>query len=182
MDHSETSTSVKELAQALANNLEKEERILKALRTHIDAQLVALRNQQRSQIEELTDEASRDVHSLQLLQAQREDHVHALRTQLGLDPGSNSIDELIKVLKTIDENNELFNAIESLREQIPSQAEITRNKCKELAYSLQYALHIGHQFIEAIQGATSYPPMLVYTAAGSKKVSATKRMMVNKVG
>jgi hypothetical protein len=60
--------------------------------------------------------------------------------------------------------------------------ETTREKSRQLAYSLQYALHLGHAIIEAVQGAGSPPPIQVYTAAGETRLPANRRVMINQVG
>ena len=109
---------------------------------------------------------------------------HLSESLLNLD-ASPWLFRLSLFIEKLEENpcdEDSLNTIKELSQRIPLEAQKIRENSKELAYSLQYALHLGHQMIEAIQGAVSYPPILIYTAEGSKKLSASKRMMVNKIG
>ena len=158
-----------------------EEISIKQLEKHLDGQLAALRSQERGILEDLTIDTSNEVSKLHNLQSNKQEHIQHLCEHLTPGASKASLDSLIN---TLDESfdDSLIESLKLLQQRIPEQAKTIREKSKELAYSLQYALHLGHQMIEAIQGATSSPPMLIYTAAGSKKISANKRMMVNKVG
>ena len=194
MDTPDSAPTIDTLAQDLIRDLVREEQAIQSLNSHITAQLDALRSQKRELIEDLTLEASQDLNSLRGIRAERELHLKALVSLINrhledapLDAGQDStespkISALVELLANVEHDAETCNELKNLGERIPAQAKEARERCMELAYSLQYALHIGHQFIEAIHGATSFPPMLVYTADGDKKTSASKRMMVNKVG
>ena len=181
MNKEPLSPSVRELTQALVEALQKEESSIKLLEKHLDGQLAALRSQERNTLEDLTIDTSNEVSTLHNLQSDKQEQIQRLSEQI--TPGARKI-SLDTLISTLDESFEdsVLESLKQLHHRIPEQARTIREKSKELAYSLQYALHLGHQMIEAIQGATSSPPMLIYTAAGSKKISASKRMMVNKVG
>lgn len=174
--------AVDELAEALITTLSNQEQSMAALKTHIEEQLIALRSQDRSALENLTAETSGIVSSIHQLQTQRDDNLQQLATSMGIELDSISIEPVIKKLEEYPCDEEHLKTIKELSQRIPLEAHSIRESSKELAYSLQYALHLGHQMIEAIQGAVSYPPILIYTAEGSKKLSASKRMMVNKIG
>jgi|GEM_PF-4900148 len=182
MNVDQESYTIEELTQALIGNLTKQEQNMIALKKHIDEQLTAVRSQERDTLDTLTAETSSIVSALQLLQNEKNSHIQAFNTLLDMDKSSTSIDTIIEKLKETEFDEELVSTLNQLFERIPLNAQAIRESSKELAYSLQYALHLGHQMIEAIQGAVSYPPILIYTAEGSKKLSASKRMMVNKVG
>ena len=181
MNQNTPSTTVKDLTQALVNDLQKEEISIEILEKHLDGQLAALRSQERSSLEELTLQTSNEVNNLHILQNSKLEHIRLLSEQLTPDATNASLDTIIAAMEQ-SFDDALVVSLKQLHARIPERAVAVREKSKELAYSLQYALHLGHQMIEAIQGATSSPPMLIYTAAGSKKISASKRMMVNKVG
>ena len=174
--------NVDDLIQALITALSNQEHSMTALKNHIDEQLKALRSQQRSTLEKLTAETSGIVNTLQILESEKNSHIKQLGKLLDVELNSISIEPLIQSLEKRPGHEEHVETLKQLFHRIPAGAKIIRESGKELAYSLQYALHLGHQMIEAIQGAVSYPPVLVYTAEGSKKLSASKRMMVNKVG
>ncbi|MBX2819989.1 MAG: hypothetical protein KTR29_09925 [Rhodothermaceae bacterium] len=182
MNVDQESYTIEELTQALIGNLTKQEQKMIALKKHIDEQLTAVRAQERDALDTLTAETSSIVNALQLLQNEKNSHIQLFSTLLDMDTSSTSTDAIIEKLKENEFDEELTSTLKQLFERIPLNAQAIRESSKELAYSLQYALHLGHQMIEAIQGAVSYPPILIYTAEGSKKLSASKRMMVNKVG
>ncbi len=182
MKKTDIPASTAELARSLLKDLEKEKSTIERLNTCIADQLGALRNRERTVLDELTCEASQDLNALQQLQHKKEERVAKLAGGLGLEPASPGLDDVIQALEASSEFGAIGTELRRLSDTIPKKAHSTRERCKELAYSLQYALHLGHQFIEAIQGATSYPPMLIYTAEGSKKMAANKRIMINKVG
>ena len=173
---------VEELVQALISNLTNQEHNMDALKQHIDEQLSALRSQERSTLEQLTAETSGIVSTLQQLQNEKDNHIQLFSELLGLDIKLTTIETIIQKLQDDQADEQLIQNLKQLFKRIPERAQAIRDSSKELAYSLQFALHLGHQMIEAIQGAVSYPPILIYTAEGSKKLSASKRMMVNKVG
>lgn len=171
--------------QALVDDLEKEKDSIEALETHLSEQLLVVRSQERDSLEDLTLKTSNEVNRLQILQGAKKEHLKLLGEQIGSKTETFTIDSLIASIESsLEEDVEkgLMQSLKSLHASLPERAQSVRDKSRELAYSLQYALHLGHQMIEAIQGATSHPPMLIYTAVGSKKISASKRMMVNKVG
>ena len=153
-----------------------------ALKDHIDEQLKAVRSQERSKLEALTAETSSIVNALQQFQNEKDEYIQQLAKLMDIDKSSLSLEPIINKLEEYPCDEELLANLKALFHQIPQGAQAVRERSKELAYSLQYALHLGHQMIEAIQGAVSYPPILIYTAEGSKKLSASKRMMVNKIG
>ena len=176
------SYNIEELTHALINTLMYQEQGMKDLRNHIEEQLTALRSQERTTLETLTAETSSIVNTLQQLQSEKERHILLFGELFDLDSTSTSLESVIHILEDSSHNERQLDLLKQLFERIPVAAQEIRDSSKELAYSLQYALHLGHQMIEAIQGAVSYPPILIYTAEGSKKLSASKRMMVNKVG
>lgn len=176
------SYTIEELTRALITNLTNQEQGMADLKNHIDEQLTALRSQERSTLESLTAETSSIVSNLHSLQSERKKQIKLFSGLLELDPSIDSIEPIITKLEQESIEEGQVKTLKELHKSIPLAARAIKDRSKELAYSLQYALHLGHQMIEAIQGAVSYPPVLVYTAEGSKKLSASKRMMVNKVG
>lgn len=174
--------TIEEFTQTLITNLTHQEQGMADLKTHIEEQLNALRSQERSTLETLTAETSSIISSLQTLQIEKEKHLTSFSKILELDPSNSSLESIIKSLERHAIEEGQVELLKQLNTTIPLTAQAIKERSKELAYSLQYALHLGHQMIEAIQGAVSYPPILVYTAEGNKKLSASKRMMVNKVG
>ena len=176
------SNHVDELTEALITTLSNQEQSMASLKTHIEEQLKALRSQERSTLENLTAETSGIISTIQQLQTERDSHIQKLGSSMGMELDTLSIEPVIKKLEEYPCDEQHLKAIKELSQRIPLEAQAIRESSKELAYSLQYALHLGHQMIEAIQGAVSYPPILIYTAEGNKKLSASKRMMVNKIG
>lgn len=176
------SYNVEELTESLIHTLTFQESNMAVLKKHLDEQLHAVRTQERSTIEHLTAETSTVVNTLQRLQHEKENYMQLLFKALNIENAPLSVENVIELLEKTDSNQEQVSALKQLFERIPNEAKAIRESSKELAYSLQYALHLGHQMIEAIQGAISFPPVLIYTAEGNKKLSASKRMMVNKVG
>ena len=176
------SYNTEELTLSLIDNLQNQERSMATLKEHIDKQLHAVRSQERITLEKLSADTSTVVSTLQLLQTEKDKHIKLFSKLLDLEYSSTTLDTIIKKLEEDQIKEETLTTLKELFKSIPLRAKTIRDGSKELAYSLQYALHLGHQMIEAIQGAVSYPPILVYTAEGSKKLSASKRMMVNKVG
>ncbi len=182
MEMTEEPRPLEDAARALIEGLSREHKSIEALKKHVEAQLKALHNQERELIEETTQHASQEVNRLQKLRNKRAEALQKLTPLLGLESPDVPLADVITALQSELGDHELTKALDSLSTTIPGDALATRERCKELAYSLQYALHLGHELIGSIQGATVPPPVQVYTADGHKKLPTSRRMMVNKVG
>lgn len=182
METTEAPHPLEDAARDLIDGLYQEHKSIEALKKHVEAQLKALHNQERETVEETTQRASQEVNRLQKLRTSRDQALQEITPILGLENPAPSLSEVIAALQSELGDHELTEALRNLNNSIPEDALATRERCKELAYSLQYALHLGHELIGSIQGATVPPPVQVYTADGNKKLPTSRRMMVNKVG
>ena len=182
MEISEEPQTLKSLAESLAAGLTQEQEAILALRTTVESQIQALYSREREAIEDTTLQTSQDVHTLEQLRSKREEHLTLISSRLGHHKKLDSLAETIPLLESRLDDDELLGQLRTLFEAIPDEAEQTQEKCRQLTYSLQYALHLGHAIIEAVQGAGSPPPIQVYTTDGEKKIPSSRRMMVNKIG
>lgn len=182
METIEEPRPLEDAVRTLIDGLNKEHQSIEALKKHVETQLKALHNQEREVIEETTQHASQEVNRLQKLRNVREQALQEIIPMLKLPGTDLPLANVITALQSELGDHELTEALRALSNNIPEDALATRERCKELAYSLQYALHLGHELIGSIQGATVPPPVQVYTADGHKKLPTSRRMMVNKVG
>ncbi len=182
MDKKEKRATIKALAEQLATGLQGEREALNGIKLHVDRQLSALRQQDREIIEDTTLLTSQEINSLQKLRNQREQIISKMARLLNLSKDKQKLKSLAIALATELPDRELKANLAELAAELPEDAASVKESCKELAYSLQYALHLGQSLIEAIHGATSPPPVQIYTATGNKKLSSNRRMMINKVG
>ena len=182
MDKKEREANLTELAQRLAEGLQMERKAISGIQTHVDVQLQALREQDRTRVEDATLMTSQEVNTLQKLRNNRDIIVDEMAMLLDLKQEKARLKPLVIALATELEDRPLKSHLASLAAEIPEAAASAKNSCKELAYSLQYALHLGQSIIQAVHGAGSPPPVQVYTATGNKELSSNRRMMVNKIG
>ena len=170
------------LVKELIDGLSKEREAIGVIKSQVDLQLNALRAQNRLLVEDTTLKTSQEVNTLQKLRNNREAIIGEMAELLSLQEGKTSLKSLVISLATELPDRGLKSKLATLAAELPEDAAAVKESCKELAYSLQYALHLGQSMIEAVHGATSPPPVQVYTATGNKKLSSSQRMMVNKVG
>ena len=182
MSKDEKQANLARLASELVDGLNKEREAIQVIKSQVDLQLNALRAQNRLLVEDTTLKTSQEVNTLQKLRNQREAIIGEMAAELQIDESRTGLTSLVIALASELPNKSLKSKLATLATELPEEAAAVKDSCKELAYSLQYALHLGQSMIEAVHGATSPPPVQVYTATGNKKLSPSKRMMVNKVG
>ena len=182
MDTTKKDSKLTRLAVQLAEGLQHERAALGIIKTHLDRQLQALRQQDREEVQETTLNTSQKVNSLQQLRTERDEIVKSMAKILNLKEEKTRLQPLIIALASELKDKELKAKLATLAAELPEEAASIKDSCKELAYSLQYALHLGQSLIEAIHGAASPPPVQIYTARGNKELTSNRRMMVNKVG
>lgn len=182
MDKSQKKIALQGLVEELVAGLEQERVALQGIRNQVSLQLDALRAQDRNSVEETTLQTSQEVNNLQKLRLDREDRVNKVATLLDIKQSEVPLKTLVIALASELQDKSLKSQLANLASELPAEAASVKESCKELAYSLQYALHLGQSFIEAIHGASSPPPVQIYTAEGNKKLSTSRRMMVNQVG
>ncbi len=182
MDKQEKEAHLVELAQKLADGLQGEREAIDGIRIQVDLQLQALRDQDRTRVEDTTLMTSQGVNSLQKLRNSRDEVVGEMASLLNLEPDNTRLTPLFIALASEIEDKSLKSRLAALAAELPEEAALAKDSCRELAYSLQYALHLGQSIIQAVHGAGSPPPVQIYTATGNKELSSSRRMMVNKVG
>ncbi len=182
MENKEREAHLATLAQKLADGLALEREAIGGIKTHVGVQLEALRKQDRTQVEDATQMTSLEVNTLQKLRNNRDEIVDEMATLLKLKEDNTRLKPLVMALASEIKDRPLKSRLATLAEELPQEAASAKESCKELAYSLQYALHLGQSIIQAVHGAASPPPVQVYTASGNKELSSNRRMMVNKIG
>ena len=182
MDKKDKEANLAELAHKLAEGLQQEREAISGIKTQVEVQLEALRNQDRVQVEDATLVTSQEVNTLQKLRNNRDTIVDEMVELLNLKHGKARLKPLVIALATELKDRPLKSRLSSLVAELPEEAASAKESCKELAYSLQYALHLGQSIIQAVHGAASPPPVKIYTAKGNKELSSNRRMMVNEVG
>ncbi len=182
MENLETPNDLHDLALKLADGLKKEREAIDSIKQSVDLQLHALRTQNREQVEETTLQTSLQVNTLQKLRNDREQIVVEMADLLNVPEERTRLNMLVIALASELTDKELKTELAALAAELPEEAAAAKDSCKELAYSLQYALHLGQSMIEAIHGTTVPAPVQVYTAKGNKELSSNHRMMVNEIG
>lgn len=182
MEKKKKQATLTELAQELAAGLQEERSAIGDIKIYVDRQLQALKKQDRNAVEEATLMTSQEVNTLYKLRNQREDIVQKMAGLLKIKQEKPKLKSLVIALASEIKDRDVKSQLATLAAELPEEASMAKDSCKELAYSLQYALHLGQNLIEAIHGSTTPAPVKVYTAAGNKELSSNHRMMVNKVG
>ena len=170
------------LAEQLLSTLQQEQVALDHLSAYVEQQLAALRVRQQEAIAEATTQASEAMNELDRLRQLRERQARLLGRVLHVEADPNALTALAEALAQLPEGEATGAQLLDVRSRVRERAATTRQHCSELAFALQYAVQLGHEMIQALQGLDAPPPARVYTARGETTQGSSPRSFLNKVG
>lgn len=166
------------LVASLVETLESEHASLARLTGHFERQIEALRGRRQDLIDEATSETSDEVNALARLKQIRDRQMRLLGRVLRLESDGTSIQDVARSLDA--DAAPLAARLIELRDQIRSQASQAQDRCRDLEFTLQYAVHLGRELLHAMQGVDA--PPVHYTSKGDAVESAGNRSFLNRVG
>ena len=176
-NHPKSSTS----ALQIARTLEKEKDALDRLISSFSIQLEAVREQKIDVLEEATLKTSREVQQLTLLKHERRKQVAAIIEETGMEPPS-TFSTFLEEWNGYQTDEQTKHQILEVYQAIKQMVGDAQSKGSELAYTLQYALHLGQEILQSIQGINAPPAIQLYDKQGNTSLSHPARSFVNKIG
>ncbi len=169
-------------SRRLAEKLGEHREALRALEASIEAQMAAMRTRESAEVRETTLSANDRLHALTGLYEEQEALMAGIAASLGWEDDRPSIVKLAAHLEQVRGGEETARALLEARTAITDLAAVTREKSEELAYTLQYALHLGKELIQAVQAVHQPVPISLYTPRGKTTISGKTRPIVNRMG
>lgn len=170
------------MAATLVTTLEAERESLTRLCGCFEAQLEALRTRAQDRMQEVTIEANEEVANLSRLRQTRERQTRLLGRMLQLDADNATLTELADTLVRLADGDDIGHHLLDVRTRVRAKAQETHERCQELEFALQYAVQLGREMMQAMQGLDTAPPTRVYTATGSAARTTSTRSLLNHVG
>ncbi|MDZ4700595.1 MAG: flagellar export chaperone FlgN [Rhodothermales bacterium] len=169
-------------SRRLAGKLDEHRAALRALEASIEAQMAAMRTRESAEVRETTLSANDRLHALTRLYEEQEALMAGIAASLGWEDDRPSIVKLAAHLEQVRGGEETARALLETRTAITELAAVTREKSEELAYTLQYALHLGKELIQAVQAVHQPVPISLYTPRGKTTIGGKTRPIVNRMG
>ncbi len=171
-----------EQARQLAATLDAKKHALTALSSSISAQMEALRTHESHDVRETTMSANEHLHVVTRLHEEQAALMAGLAATLSIDDERPSLSRMARHLEALEGGQETAQSLARDAEAIRQLATDTRSKSEELAYSLQYALHLGKELIQAVQAVNQPDAVSLYTPHGKTSIGASPRPFVNRMG
>ncbi len=169
------------LASSLIATLQDEYESLVRLRGHFDDHILALRQREKDGIDEATHRTHDEINVLANLKNQRDRKMRLLRRVLRLEGEQSTIEDVCGRLDAEETAAEGTAEIRRLRREIRAEAVRTRKRCRDLEFALEYAVHLGRDLLQALQGTSPAVATKVYTPKGGA-IESAGNSFVNKVG
>lgn len=170
------------LASSLVDTLQEEHDSLVRLRGHFDAHILALRHREKADITEATHETNDEINRLAGLKHQRDRKLRLLGRVLRVEGDPATIEDITETLGASDETAENARAIQRLRAQIRREAKRTQRRCRDLEFALEYAVLLGRDLLQVLQGMAPAAATKVYTPKGGAVESSGSATFVNRIG
>ena len=173
---------VSQLAESLIELLSREKAIVENMGETMTQQLIAIRSQNREGVEEATLATSREISQLMALQMDRNKQIETLTKAMGDFTNLQRLEDLAEHLMSNPATKESGEKILELHNTLKHTANATRERGRELTYTLQYAMHLGHSLLETVQTMSGAASVELYTAAGKREKTRPSRSFVNQIG
>jgi hypothetical protein len=170
------------LALSLLETLKDEFASLCRLRGHFDDHILALRGREKKGIDEATHRTNDEINILAGLKHQRDRKMRLLGRVLRIESAQQTIEELARRLNAEEPTAEVGAEIRRLRRNIRAEAVRTSNRCRDLEYALEYAVHLGRDLLHVLQGVSPAGATRVYTPGGGTIDASRTTSFVNRVG
>lgn len=170
------------LASSLLATLKDEFASLVRLRGHFDEHILALREREKARIDEATHRTNDEINVLAKLKHQRDRKMRLLGRVLRVEEDHPTIEAVAQKLHETELTTEAAVEIRRLRRNIRAEAVRTRKRCLDLEFALEYAVHLGRDLLQVLQGMSPAGSSKVYTPKGGAIESSGTSSFVNKVG
>jgi len=170
------------MATSLHETLQQELECLVRLYGHFDLQIEAIRRRNNKLIDDTTHDTNEEVNLLARLKQARDRQQRLLGRVLRIEGDHASVSELAARLALGQETREIASKVTELVAKIKQQAHFTQARCRDLEFTLQYAVHLSRELLQAIQGIDQPAGGRHYTAKGSTVESTGTRSLLNRVG
>lgn len=180
--HPPEAPSLPEQARWLAEKLDEERSALQALEASIESQMVALRARESAEVRESTISANERLHVLTRLHEEQEAMLAGIAAAIGWEGQPATIRAVADHLEREIGDHETAQRLRASRTSLMELAAETKEKSEELAYTLQYALHLGKELIQTVQSVHQPEPVSLYTPRGKTTIGGKSRPIVNRMG
>lgn len=171
------------LAAILLETLEEEHASLGRMQAQFERQITAVRDHDQEGVEETAIRTSDEVNILTRLKQTRDRQIRLLGRVLRLEGDVISMKELSDALQSSAATADAGVRLSHLREKVRDQALLTQERCRDLEFALQYAVHLGRELLQAAQGIDEPGGGRHYTSRGSTVESTGgQRSLLNRVG
>lgn len=171
------------LAATLLETLEEEFASLARMQDQFDRQIAAVRDHDQEGVEETAIRTSDEVNILTRLKQTRDRQTRLLGRVLRLEGDVISMTEISNALLSGAATADVGARVAELREKVRDQAQLTQERCRDLEFALQYAVHLGRELLQAVQGIDTPAGGRHYTSSGSTVESKSgQRSLLNRVG
>lgn len=178
----EVNAGTESVAGALLTTLESEADTLRRLGQTFELQLEALRNRQQDLLEQATLQANDEVANLSRLRQVRERQMRLLGRTLEMRADTASLSEMLDQMAFDPRVAGLVDRLRTARTSVHARARETQQRCQTLEGALQFAVQVGREMMQALQGLDLPVPASVYTAKGGARHASAPRSLTNHVG
>ena len=179
---SEINAGTASVAEALLTTLGSEADTLGRLGHTFELQLEALRGRQQDLLEQATLQANDEIANLTRLRQVRERQMRLLGRTLDLSADAAALSDMLDRMAEDARIDELVERLRQARGAVHARARETHERCLALEGALQFAVQVGREMMQALQGLDMPAPASVYTAQGGARQASAPRSLLNQVG
>lgn len=171
------------LAATLLETLREEHDALARMQDQFDRQIAAIREHDERAIEATAIRTSDEVNILARLKQTRDRQTRLLGRVLRLEGDTITMEDVSESLEGGAATKEIGTQLKEMREKVRAQAQLTQERCRDLEFAIQYAVHLGRELLQAIQGIDPNAGGRHYTSRGSTVESSSgQRSLLNRIG
>ncbi len=179
---SSPNSGTESVGTALLTTLESEADTLLRLSQTFELQLEALRNRQQDLMEEATIQANHEVANLTRLRQMRERQMRLLGRTLDLSLEEAALADMLDRMSLDPGMASLVERLRTARSTVHNRARETQARCQALEGALQFAVQVGREMMQALQGLDLPAAASVYTARGGAQQASGPRSLLNQMG
>lgn len=174
------------LVEGLLKTMREEGEALARLTALFASHHEALGQRRQDLLEDVTNQTNEVVSTLDRLRQARERQQRLLGRvlQLASEPeaASPSLTDLAAALEAQPGGADLARQLLAQRNVLRDAASRSQGHCAEVEFALHYAMDLGRELVQALQGADPTAPARVYTAKGAPSAPSNQRSFLNTIG
>lgn len=171
------------LAESLLKTLQEEQETLARLESLFAAHRDALRENRQDLLEEATNRTNDLVSALARLRQARDRQMRLLGRVLHVEGEAPSLVQIADAIRPHEGGEEAARQLLDQRRAIHAHAARAQQQCGELEFALNYAIDLGREMLQAIQGVdAATAPARVYTPKGASAQPSTQHSFLNTLG